>query len=182
MKKKQTEEPSREPVYQIRGASKIRGVPVQIVSQELQTLAAANDNDLTPAAVLEAARPADATLHPLFDWDNRKAGERWRLYQARTLIMRLTINDTRQFYPVREAVVVDQKRVQRNYYKEPEHFSEDEAQSAFDTLYRQLQGVQRSIDQLKNILAGQHDHDKLAMFEQWAAAFAQAQDALKRIH
>jgi hypothetical protein len=41
---------------------------------------------LTPAHVVEDARPADHPLHDRFDWDNRTAGESWRRQQASELI------------------------------------------------------------------------------------------------
>jgi hypothetical protein len=41
---------------------------------------------LTPAHVVDAARPADHPLHERFEWDNAVAGEAYRLDQARRLI------------------------------------------------------------------------------------------------
>lgn len=184
MKRKQSEVeavPVIDPVFRIRGAQQVKGIPVHVISQELQSLAAANNNDLTPRMVLDAARPAEAPLHNLFEWDNKKASEKWRLHQARHLIIELRIDNVRQFYHANREVVVDQKLVKRQFFKEPEHFEADEAQSAFDVLHRQLQGVQRSIDNLRNLLAGKHDPDRVAMFEAAAQAFAIAREALRRI-
>jgi hypothetical protein len=44
------------------------------------------DGTLTPRAVVDDARPDDATLHPCFEWDDSIAGEQYRLDQARHLI------------------------------------------------------------------------------------------------
>jgi hypothetical protein len=41
---------------------------------------------LTPAAVVDAARPKSHPLHERFEWDNRVAGEAWRRVQASELI------------------------------------------------------------------------------------------------
>lgn len=41
---------------------------------------------LTPALVVDAARPKSHPLHSRFDWDNRTAGEAWRREQASQLI------------------------------------------------------------------------------------------------
>lgn len=46
---------------------------------------------LTPADVVEAARPVDAPLHDRFEWDDEIAGEAYRLEQARSLIRRVRI-------------------------------------------------------------------------------------------
>jgi hypothetical protein len=52
---------------------------------QLQQLYDANQR-LTPALVLAEARDPDSPLHPLFEWNNDEAAERWRLHQARELI------------------------------------------------------------------------------------------------
>ena len=44
------------------------------------------EGEIVPAVVVNAAAPADAPLHPAFEWDNRKAGNEFRLIQARNLI------------------------------------------------------------------------------------------------
>lgn len=41
---------------------------------------------LTPPIVVEAATPKTHPLHHHFDWDNRAAGHKYRLMQARELI------------------------------------------------------------------------------------------------
>jgi hypothetical protein len=41
---------------------------------------------LTPALVVEEARPDDSPLHDRFEWDNEVAGEEYRRHQARQLI------------------------------------------------------------------------------------------------
>ena len=42
--------------------------------------------DLTPAAVVDAARPKGHPLHDRFEWNDRVAGEGYRRQQARELI------------------------------------------------------------------------------------------------
>lgn len=41
---------------------------------------------LTPALVVDAARPVDSPLHHRFTWDDTVAGERWRQVEAAQLI------------------------------------------------------------------------------------------------
>lgn len=53
---------------------------------------------LTPDAVIRDAKKQDSPLHGEFEWDDGKAGHRWRIEQARALIasVRLVIvNETR---------------------------------------------------------------------------------------
>jgi len=39
-----------------------------------------------PGDLVDHARPADSRLHPLFEWDDQKAAEQFRVSQARHLI------------------------------------------------------------------------------------------------
>ena len=60
------------------------GLAAQTVGQELERIGAAEP--LTPSAVVEAARPADAPLHPAFTWDDTDAAEKYRQSEARRLV------------------------------------------------------------------------------------------------
>jgi hypothetical protein len=48
-------------------------------------------NSVTPKDVLEAARPRSHPLHTYFDWNDRTAGEKYRIWQARSLLGRVTV-------------------------------------------------------------------------------------------
>lgn len=58
---------------------------------EVRRLAARNDGRVTPKLVVDTARDKKSPLHPYFEWDDRKAGEVYRLDQARTLIRSVVI-------------------------------------------------------------------------------------------
>jgi hypothetical protein len=49
------------------------------------------EGGLTPAAIVEAARPKDAPLHPAFEWNNAKAAELYRRNQASTMVRALVV-------------------------------------------------------------------------------------------
>lgn len=63
------------------------GAPVsaQAVGEEIERLAGERGG-VTPAQVVEAARPAESPLHPLFSWDR---AEQWREMQARQVLRQL---------------------------------------------------------------------------------------------
>jgi len=42
---------------------------------------------IVPANVVESAKPEDSPLHPAFEWDDTRAGEKYRESQARILIL-----------------------------------------------------------------------------------------------
>lgn len=82
--------------------------------------------ELTPAAVVDEARPVDHPLHHRFEWDNTIAGEKYREHQAAKLIRSVKIRyaDTpdaeeksvRAFLPVyKPAVEADDVDESRTY-------------------------------------------------------------------
>lgn len=58
---------------------------------ELQRIIAQRNGVLTPADVVEEARPEGSVLHAHFEWDDSVAAEQYRLVQARDLIRRVTV-------------------------------------------------------------------------------------------
>jgi len=61
------------------------GVSAQIAGEELENIEHRNGS-ITPQAVVDAARPEGSVLHNIFEWDNDKAAEQYRLSQAGTFI------------------------------------------------------------------------------------------------
>lgn len=71
--------------YSYRKGGSGHGVPAQVVGEELARITTERGG-LSPADVVEEARPAAAPLHPAFEWDDSVAGENYRRWQARALI------------------------------------------------------------------------------------------------
>lgn len=61
------------------------GVAADVAGSELERIHS-EFGSVTPAIVVEEARPVDAPLHAAFTWDNSKAAEQFRLIEARNLI------------------------------------------------------------------------------------------------
>lgn len=63
---------------------------------------------LTPEIILEASRNEEALFHSLFEWEDSKAAEQYRLQQARTIINNIEItiisDGIEKTYPVFEIV------------------------------------------------------------------------------
>jgi hypothetical protein len=76
--------------YQFREGSRITAVSAQTIGDELSRIQR-EDHAVTPTAVVNAARPDDAPLHPAFEWDDVIAAEAHREHQARTLIRSVTV-------------------------------------------------------------------------------------------
>lgn len=61
-------------------------VTAQIVGQELENIEREGGGRITPAAVVERAKSSNSVLHSFFEWDDSKAADQHRLWQARSLI------------------------------------------------------------------------------------------------
>jgi hypothetical protein len=56
------------------------------IQKELDSIAKANDNLLRPIDIVEFAKDKTTALHTCFEWDNKKASQEYRLWQAREII------------------------------------------------------------------------------------------------
>lgn len=66
------------------------GVPAQVAGEELERLERKH-RELTPTIVLDSARSEKSVLHKVFEWNDTKAAEKYRLQQAGLLIANLTV-------------------------------------------------------------------------------------------
>lgn len=72
-----------------------RRLPVRadVIGQEFERIEA-EEGAVTDRNFLEASRPEDAPGHKLFEWDDAKAAENYRLVQSRNIINNLTVTLT----------------------------------------------------------------------------------------
>ena len=63
----------------------------------------ASEGKLTAHNMVEINRPEEAPLHPVFEWDDSVAGEKWREHQARHVINAIIVvnDETPKTSPVR---------------------------------------------------------------------------------
>jgi hypothetical protein len=81
------------------------------VREELRRIYTSQGGELTPQAVVDAARRKNSPLNSYFEWDDRVAGEAYRIVQAQDLIRRqfkVYARDKRGPKHVREYVSVYQ--------------------------------------------------------------------------
>lgn len=76
-------------VYEWRNGARLK-LDAQVAGEELDRIRE-RDGKLETAIIVDEARPADAPLHPAFEWNNKTAGEQWRLHQARYLVRALAV-------------------------------------------------------------------------------------------
>lgn len=73
-------------------------VDPEVAGKRLDELAQETGGDITPEMVVNDAEDETSPLHRCFDWDDKKAGDKWRLHQARQLIgsiiVEIVVKDT----------------------------------------------------------------------------------------
>lgn len=65
----------------------------QVIGEALAKIADEKNGELTPQAVLDAARIKTSPLNPHFEWNDSVAAEKYRLDQARNLIRIVRVED-----------------------------------------------------------------------------------------
>lgn len=78
-------------IYQFKLGARQFPVEAQVVGEELETLRVRNNGHLTPRAIVDDARPPDAPLHQLFQWDDAKAAEAYREVQAQEVLRSVVV-------------------------------------------------------------------------------------------
>lgn len=72
-------------------AGRSKGGDVQKIGQQLQSLVDRHGDRLTAPMVVDAARPKTAPLHSMFEWNDDKAAEMYRRWQARDLMSTIEV-------------------------------------------------------------------------------------------
>lgn len=72
-------------IYKFRKGSFYAGDP-QEIGEELEKIRIENEGFLDPENVIDKAKNQTSVLHSIFEWNNTKAANEFRLWQARNLI------------------------------------------------------------------------------------------------
>jgi len=87
-------------VYQYKIPS-LYPVSAEVAGTELDRIYEKN-GELKPADVVEESRPETAPLHPIFEWDDKKAAEKYRVEQAKHLMCAIVRVEERKEQPPKE--------------------------------------------------------------------------------
>jgi len=71
-------------------------IDAQTAGEALDKIRGHNSKELTPEAVVDAAKDKSNPLHAVFEWDDGKAGHQFRLQQANTLIRSVVVTVSRE--------------------------------------------------------------------------------------
>jgi hypothetical protein len=138
-----------------------KAITPDIAGTELERIYEKN-GALRPADVVNEARPADAPLHPAFEWNNKVAGEKWRQEQARNLIRTVVVvTPDKNGEEVEEKVYVNVRMDSENSYAPTRVVVKDDDlfESAWNQTVAQLHGAQKSLDQLLRIAMEERRQD-----------------------
>lgn len=115
------------------------------------------DGSITPEFLVQIAQPKTSPIHHLFEWDDKKAGEKYRLHQARMILASIEViedgtqvkafynistSDDRKYYSL-EAARADEnlwENVIESALKEVEYWREK-----YKT-YKELSLISKAID------------------------------------
>ena len=143
-------------------------VSAQTAGEHIEELDATY-GEVTPRILLEDSRPDDALLHPLYEWDDEKAAEKYRLHQSKNILGNLVIvsvsdnqNQENEIEPVRAFVSVNDRNEKASYRPTVVAMSDEETKyqvlknasaelKMFERKYRNLLDVG---ELLKNFLRG----------------------------
>ena len=109
---------------------------------------------VTPQEVLEIARDENTELHKCFEWDNDLAAEKYRLIQARSVIINLVFVKTDN---EQEDVRCFQITTERNTYQPAQQFlvQQDEYQALLKRAKAELEAFRRryaTLTELEGVL------------------------------
>jgi len=83
-------------------------VKAQVAGERIELLRTKNGGSITPATVVKDAKSKSSPLHNAFEWNNAKAADAHRLFQARNLIASIEVvyEEAESVGPVRAFVSV----------------------------------------------------------------------------
>lgn len=118
---------------------------------------------VSPSQLVDAARPASSPIHRLFEWENGKAAEAYRIWQARNHISHLEIvivsradkTRSRAFHSV---VVTTEDTARRGYSPSPTiRKSADLSAQVIARALRELESWKAKYSQYQGIFGGVFD-------------------------
>ena len=164
--------------FTVRGAAQIAGVPASTIASELARIYG-KSGALTPRAVVDEARPKDAPMHPIFQWNNKRAGDSWRDHQARNLIRMVSVEKGEDSHPVFVHVRTETPSYQPVdvVIHRPDMFA-----LALEELNNKMRAAARAVAQLEEAAKGNVDPDRMARIGIAMRAVEAASEAIRALH
>lgn len=136
---------------------------------------------LTAEAVVQEAKKPSSPLHPLFEWDDGKAAEQWRLHRARNLIRAVRVIKV----DGAEEILFHVPKITKGpgAYKIGSALvgSLSDFELALEEASKKLAAAKQAVQDLRD-LVDQAEDDRLAMILLAVESMQTAQSALARVH
>lgn len=144
------------------------------------------DGYVTPSGLVEVSRPKTAVTHDCFEWDDQKAGEEYRLIQARHWIRVIKV----------EVEDKDQGRIKVSLAHVPKDTGKGEGEykpiniivdspsdfeRALNAAIKDLEAAQHRVAELKNAVSDLGDKDKAAVLAALATTLSTAREILQKM-
>ena len=128
---------------------------MSIIREELEEIRIQNDGYLKPADVLTHARENEGSaLHGCFDWDNKTASDKWRLFQAGQIIRVQVKVDERSREKIRAYVsLLDNRKTKLGYVHIDQVLeNEQETESMIELALSELSSFERKYRALGRVV------------------------------
>jgi hypothetical protein len=113
------------------------------------------DGEVKPSVLVDEARPVESPAHKAFEWNDEKAGQEYRLMQARQWIrrVRITVEDRQERLIHVPRILTDERS--EYAYSEDEDYTEptlqiDDSQEGY---YKPISVVVREVDEYEAAMA-----------------------------
>jgi hypothetical protein len=171
------------------GSRTYRGIAPRTIYNTLEKLRKRSGGKLKTKSIVDEARPESSPIHNGFTWDDEKAAELRREWEARMLVKSIVIIREEGEDP-RPAFVTVRIKTDDDGDESDQHYQNtgvlvtlpDEFQSAYDLALEKLRGAQKSVDELRAIAKDQNKKDTVAALMVAAEALSMASAAMSTIH
>jgi len=139
-----------------------------------------HQGQVTPSALVETAKPKTSPIHNAFEWDNKKAGQEYRLWQARQWIRRVEIIvEDRPEKLIHVPRIEPDPTTNEGYYKPASVIVNmpDEYQAAKMAMVGKLNAAQEALDQLERAASSRTEKPE-ADFDRAKNGFKEVREAL----
>lgn len=173
--------------YEYRGGSVVKGVAAKDAFKELERIRV--KCGLTPKNIVAESRAKNAVLHPAFEWNDKKAAEEYRLWEARQIARSVVVIKDDN---VREPVYVHVQALDSGEEKQPREGryepmdlvvdSPDLFEQALGELRSKLRSAAEAVHALERAAKQSKDPDKMMRVSLAVKALDAAQSAIAALH
>lgn len=167
--------------FKLRRGTTIKGVSAQEIGEELTTIYT-DQGKLTAPIIVDAARPEDAVLHPVFEWDDSVAGERWREHEARNLIKVVEVEETKAETVSISPVFLHVPDQQEYHTTEVVLNEPNKLASAVAQLQRQISGLERTLTTIRDMTGESENSDIAVKIMMASRAFDTIKSVITSLH